>query len=698
MFPPGRPFPLGATWHGEGTNFSLYSRSATAVDLVLFDHPSDESAARTIPLSDRSGPIWHVYIPDVGPGQLYAYRVHGPYAPNDGHRFNPNKVLLDPYARLVGRAPYWDDTLFGYDVVTGDDMTFSHSDSAGYAALGQVTDERFDWSGDACPNVPWNDTVIYETHVRGMTKLHPDVPEELRGTYLGLCTPTILEHLTTLGVTTIQLQPVHAKISERRLHDAGMTNYWGYNPLAFFAPDPSYAVDPARADFEFKTMVRTLHQHGFEVIVDVVYNHTGEGSRLGPHLSFRGIDNRHYYKEHPENARFLVDFTGTGNTLDAGNPYVLQLITDSLRYWVEVMHVDGFRFDLAAALARDLFEIDMLGSFFKVIQQDPVLSQVKLIAEPWDVGPGGYQVGSFPWLWTEWNGQYRDSVRQFWRGDRYQVADFATRVAGSSDLYANSGRRPYASINFVTAHDGFTLTDLVSYSHKHNLPNLENNRDGHEPNYSTNCGYEGPTDREDILDRRDRLKRSLLATLFFSQGVPMLLGGDELGRTQLGNNNAYCQDNSTAWFDWSLTPRDLEFLDFVRRIVAIRKAHPSLRRSSFLAGTGQATWWHPEGRPMVVEDWHDGGQHTVGLVLHGDRITDRASDGSTVTDNTLLIFFHEPPVSQDYLLPTFGNDWTVLHGCRCLTDGSVFGEGDSVTLSGPCVVVLRAAEHLGEPA
>jgi len=698
MFPPGRPFPLGATWHGEGTNFSLYSRSASSVELVLFDADSDDSPSRTIPLADRSGPIWHVYVPDVGPGQLYAYRVHGPYAPNEGHRFNPNKVLLDPYARLVGRSPYWDDALFGYHVETGDDLTFSGDDSAAFAALGQVTDEQFDWMGDACPNVPWNDTIIYETHVRGMTKLHPDVPEELRGTYLGLCTTPILEHLTTLGVTTIQLQPVHAKISERRLHDAGMTNYWGYNPLAFFAPDPSYAKEPANADHEFKTMVRTLHQHGFEVIVDVVYNHTGEGNRLGPHLSFRGIDNRHYYKEQPDDARFLVDFTGTGNTLDAGNPYVLQLITDSLRYWVEVMHVDGFRFDLAAALARDLFEIDMLGSFFKVIQQDPVLSQVKLIAEPWDVGPGGYQVGSFPWLWTEWNGKYRDSVRQFWRGDRYQVADFATRVAGSSDLYADSGRRPYASINFVTAHDGFTLTDLVSYSHKHNLPNLENNRDGHEPNYSTNCGYEGQTDRESILERRDRLKRSLLATLFFSQGVPMLLGGDELGRTQLGNNNAYCQDNPTTWFDWSLSPRDMEFLEFVRRIIALRSAHPSLRRSSFLAGDGQATWWHQEGRPMLNQDWNDASQHTIGLVLHGDRITDRASDGTTISDHTLLVFFHEPPVLQEYVLPAFGRDWTVQHGCRCLTDGVVYAEGASITLSGPCVVLLRAAEHLGEPA
>ncbi|MEQ9105341.1 MAG: glycogen debranching protein GlgX [Rhodothermales bacterium] len=686
-YPPGRPFPLGATWHGNGTNFSLYSRSATAVSLVLFEPD------RTIPVVDRHGPVWHVFVPDVGPGQLYGYRVDGPYRPEEGHRFNANKVLLDPYTRLVGRRPWWDDALFGYDMATGDDRTFSTVDSAHVAALGQVTDEAFDWMGDACPTVPWKDTIIYETHVRGMTMQHPDVPEALRGTYLGLCSEPILDHLTALGVTTVQLQPVSAKIPERRLHDMGMTNYWGYNPLAFFAPEPTYACNPARADHEFKTMVRTLHSRGFEVIVDVVYNHTGEGSRLGPHLSFRGLDNAHYYKEQPGNPRYLADFTGTGNTLDAGNPFVLQLITDSLRYWVDIMHVDGFRFDLASSLARDLYEVDMLGSFFKVIQQDPVLGQVKLIAEPWDVGPGGYQVGSFPWQWTEWNGKYRDSVRQFWRGDPYRLGEFATRVAGSSDLYANSGRRPFASINFVTAHDGFTLEDLVSWSRKHNLPNMEDNRDGHEPNFSTNCGTEGPTKRTDILDRRDRLKMSLLATLFVSQGVPMLLGGDELGRTQFGNNNAYCQDNPTTWFDWDLTERDRAFLRFVQRMIALRRAHPSLRRQSFLNGSDQAAWWHPDGRTMETPDWQEGRRHTVGLILFGDRMEDRANDGSTVSDATLLIFFHEPPDEQAYRLPPFGSTWTVLNGGDCLQEGQVFAEDTAVSLAGPCVVILRAAEH-----
>ena len=693
MHAPGRPYPLGATCHGQGTNFALYSQSATAVELVLFNAPHDSAPSRTIEVVERSGPIWHVFLPNVGPGQLYAYRVDGPWDPEQGHRFNRNKVLLDPYAHLIGREPTWDNALFGYDATTGDDLVFSGEDSAAVAPLGKVCQNSFDWLGDACPNVPWHETIIYETHVRGLTMRHPDVPEALRGTFAGLATPPVLDHLRALGVTTVQLQPVNAKISERRLDENGLVNYWGYNPLAFLAPEPSYAAEPDHAHTEFKTMVRTLHQRGFEVIVDVVFNHTAEGNHLGPHLSFRGIDNKHYYKTQPENPRFLMDFTGTGNTLHAGNPYVLQLITDSLRYWVQVMHVDGFRFDLASTLARELYAVNMLGTFFTVIQQDPVLSQVKLIAEPWDVGPGGYQVGSFPWLWTEWNGRYRDTVRQYWRGDPHRVGDFATRVTGSSDLYANSGRRPHASINFITAHDGFTLRDLVSYNEKHNLANLEDNRDGHEPNYSTNCGVEGPTDDASVLLQRDRLMRSQMATLLFSQGVPMILGGDEMGRTQLGNNNAYCQDNEITWYDWSLGEREQAFLKYVRELVALRRRHPSLRRRAFINGSNEAVWWHAHGRPMTVDDWHEGARHSVGLILHGDRIRDVRSDGSPIVDATLFLIFHQPATSHRVVLPVFGREWTVLQGCHCLADGSVFDEGAAVLVDGPCAVLLQAAEH-----
>ncbi|GIV61390.1 MAG: glycogen operon protein GlgX homolog [Rhodothermaceae bacterium] len=656
---PGRPFPLGATFDGLGVNFALYSTHAERVELVLFDHPDDAAPAHTVALPERTGPIWHGYVPGLRPGQLYGYRVYGPYRPEEGHRFNPNKVLLDPYARAVGRPLRWHDSLFGY--TPGDpreDLSFNAEDSAPYAPLGAVVGEGFAWGDDQPPCIPWSDTVIYETHVKGISMRHPEVPEALRGTYLGLASEPILEHLKRLGVTTIQLLPVHAKVNDRHLVEAGLANYWGYNTLAYFAPEPTYSTNgPITAVDDFRMMVRALHAAGFEVIIDVVYNHTGEGNHLGPTLSFRGIDNRAYYKEHPDNPRFLMDFTGTGNTLDAGNPHVLQLITDSLRYWVEVMHVDGFRFDLAAALARDLYEINMLSAFFKVIQQDPVLSQVKLIAEPWDVGPGGYQVGEFPWLWTEWNGKYRDAVRRFWRGDAGVAGDFATRIAGSSDLYELSGRRPFASINFVTAHDGFTLEDLVSYERKHNEANLEGNRDGHNENYSTNCGVEGPTDDERILARREALKRSLLGTLLVSQGVPMLLGGDELSRTQHGNNNAYCQDNEISWYDWELDERKKAFLEFTRRLIAFRKAHPNFRRHRFLTGqvdefgVKDVTWWHPEGREMTLEDWQSPSLHALGMLLRGDRIADVDARGKPILDDTFLVLFNAGNQSVVFTLP-----------------------------------------------
>jgi isoamylase len=658
---PGQPYPLGATWDGLGVNFALYSAHAEGVELVLFDSPDDEAPASTIPLGERTGPVWHGYIPGIRPGQLYGYRVHGPYDPEQGLRFNANKVLLDPYAKAIGRSLRWDDSLFGYEIGHPDeDLSFDPRDSAVFAPLGAIVEDQFEWGDDRPPNIPWQDTVIYETHVKGISQLHPDVPERLRGTYLGLASTPVIEHLLRLGVTTVQLLPVHAKLHDQRLVDLGLANYWGYNTLGFFAPEPEYAAETGiMAVRDFKIMVRALHAAGLEVIIDVVYNHTCEGSRLGPTLSFRGLDNLGYYKEHPDNLRYLMDYTGTGNTLDAGNPYVLQMIMDSLRYWVSEMRVDGFRFDLASALARELFDVDMLASFFQVIQQDPVLSRVKLIAEPWDVGPGGYQVGSFPWQWAEWNGRYRDVVRQFWRGDSGLKGEFATRIAGSSDLYERSGRRPFASINFVTAHDGFTLEDMVSYEHKHNEANHEDNRDGHEPNYSTNCGVEGPSDDEGVLACRERLKRAMAGTLLLSQGVPMLLGGDELSRTQQGNNNSYAQDNEINWYDWDLDERRQDFLDYVRDVIAFRQAHPTFRRRQFLTGRADedgvkdALWWHPEGREMTPKDWDQAGLSGFGLLLRGDRIRGVDATGGAIRDDTLLVLFNKSGAPFSLVLPTW---------------------------------------------
>lgn len=656
---PGKPFPFGATWDGLGVNFALYSEHAERVELVLFDRPEDEAPSAVIELAERTGPVWHGYLRGIRPGQLYGYRVHGPYRPEEGLRFNPNKVLLDPYAKGIGRSLRWDDALFGYEIGHPDeDLSFDARDSAPFAPLGAVVEDRFEWGNDRSPDVPWENTIIYETHVKGISQLHPDVPEELRGTYLGLASDPIIDHLQRLGVTTVQLLPVHAKLQDRRLVDMGLANYWGYNTLNFFAPEPEYSTEGAATGVrEFKMMVRALHEAGLEVIIDVVYNHTAEGNRLGPTLSWRGIDNLGYYKENPDDLRYLMDYTGTGNTLDAGNPYVLQLITDSLRYWVTEMHVDGFRFDLAAALARELFDVDMLASFFQVIQQDPVLSRVKLIAEPWDVGPGGYMVGSFPWQWAEWNGRFRDATRQFWRGDQGQKGDFATRVAGSSDLYERSGRRPFASINFVTAHDGFTLEDLVSYEEKHNWDNGEENRDGHEPNYSVNCGVEGASDDPDVLACRERLKRALMSTLLLSQGVPMILGGDELSKTQQGNNNTYCQDNELNWYNWDLDEREQAFLEFVREAIAFRRQHASFRRRHFLTGepdehgVKDVLWWHPEGRPMARKDWDATGLRAFGMLLRGDQIPGVNARGESRHDDTLLLLFNKSGETVEVTLP-----------------------------------------------
>ena len=660
---PGKPYPRGATWDGIGVNFALHSAHAEKVELLLFNHKEATEPAATFELPEHTGPIWHGYVVNLRPGQLYGYRVYGPYDPANGHRFNPNKVLLDPYAKAIGRPLRWDDSLFGYDVDDdAEDLSFDTTDSAPYAPLGAVVEETFAWGNDQRPRIPWEDTIIYETHVKGMTKQHPEVPEPLRGTYLGMACEPVIEHLKNLGVTTVQLLPVHAKLHRRELLEKGLREYWGYNTLAYFAPEPEYSSNgPISAVRDFKMMVRALHDAGLEVIIDVVYNHTGEGSHLGPTLSLRGVDNRTYYKLNPDDNRYYMDYTGTGNTLDPGDAYVLQMIMDSLRYWVTEMHVDGFRFDLASALARELYDVDMLGSFFKVVQQDPILSQVKLIAEPWDVGPGGYQVGSFPWQWAEWNGRYRDAIRRYWKGDHGLNGEVATRVAGSSDLYERSGRRPFASINFVTAHDGFTLEDLVSYEHKHNHENKEGNRDGHDDNHSTNCGVEGPTDDPDVIECRERRKRSLMSTLMLSQGVPMILGGDELSHTRRGNNNPYCQDNEITWLDWDLDEREQKFLSFMQKLTQFRQEHPSFRRRHFLApangeeGTGDVLWWHPEGREMTHDDWHDDGLPAFGYLLRGKDL-EPDPQGRPRRDDSFLVLMNQGDNPVEFTLPEETNE------------------------------------------
>ncbi|ADI15174.1 glycogen debranching protein GlgX [Truepera radiovictrix] len=643
---PGHPFPLGASWDGLGVNFALYSQHATHVELLLFDSPEAEAPSQTIALPERTGPVWHGYFIGIYPGQLYAYRVHGPFEPHHGHRFNPHKVLLDPYAKALGREPRWHSALFAYRL--GDpqaDLSFNDEDSAPYAPLGRVVEDAFEWGDDRHPNIPWEETIIYETHVKGISKLHPEVDEHLRGTYLGLASAPILEHLTSLGVTTIELLPVQAFTNDQYLVDKGLSNYWGYNPLAYFAPHPGYATRPEAAVQEFKMMVRALHKAGLEVLIDVVYNHTGEGNRMGPTLSFKGIDNVSYYKTKPDERRYYMDYTGTGNTLDATQPAVVRLITDSLRYWVQEMHVDGFRFDLATSLARGFDDVNMHATMMQAIEQDPVLSKVKLIAEPWDVGPNGYQVGGFPWNWSEWNGRYRDTVRAFWHGGEGLTAELATRVTGSSDLYAHRGRRPFASVNFITAHDGFTLQDLVSYNHKHNEANGENNRDGEDHNSSYNGGAEGPTDDPAVLKNRETRKRTFLATLLLSQGVPMILGGDELSRTQGGNNNAYCQDNPISWFDWELDEREEGFLNFVKDLIAFRKAHPIFQRRHFLTGREvngcrDVTWIHPEGREMHEGDWHNPKLRALGMLLCGEASSELPQTGQGAPDESYLVLFH----------------------------------------------------------
>jgi isoamylase len=647
---PGQPYPRGATWDGEGVNFSLFAANADKVELCLFD-PKGRHEVQRIELRERTDEVWHCYLPEARPGLLYGYRVHGPYRPEQGQRFNPNKLLIEPYAKRLEGALLWSDAHFGYRVRHPKaDLSFDKRDSAAGTPKCRVVDPAFTWGDDRSPRVPWHDTVIYEAHVRGLTIRHPEVPPPLRGTYAGLATAPIIEHFLRLGITTLELMPVHAFVDDRTLLDKGLRNYWGYNTIGFFAPERRYSASDHTG--EFKTMVKTLHSAGIEVILDVVYNHTAEGNQLGPTLSLRGIDNAAYYRLSPENPRYYMDFTGTGNTLNLQHPRVLQLIMDSLRYWVQEMHVDGFRFDLASALARELHDVDRLGSFFDTIGQDPVLSQVKLIAEPWDIGSGGYQVGNFPPGWNEWNDKYRDSVRAYWKGDEGQIGEFARRFTGSADLYEASGRKPHASINFITAHDGFTLADLVSYNEKHNEANGEDNRDGTSHNSSWNCGAEGPTDDPAIRALRTLQKRNLVATLLLSQGAPMVLGGDELGRTQLGNNNAYCQDNELSWVDWELDADDQAFLEFTCRLIALRRRHPVFSRRRFLQGDSvtadglrEILWLNPDGREMSETDWGLPFARCLGLYLAGAAIERRDRRGRLVTDNNFVLLcnaHHEP--------------------------------------------------------
>jgi isoamylase len=656
---PGIPYPLGATWDGVGVNFALFSEHATRVELCLFDSPDAVSESLTIPLTEQTDMVWHGYLPDVRPGQLYGYRVHGPYAPHQGHRFNPHKVVLDPYARVIGRAVAWDESLFGFR--TGhDDTTFDARDSAAHAPLAAVVDGAFTWGEDRPLRTPWHETLIYELHVKGFTALHPEIPEPLRGTYLGLASEPAIHHLVSLGVTAVELMPVHDYIDDWHLKQRGLKNYWGYNTLSYFSPHSRYSTSasPLECVREFKMMVRALHSAGLEVILDVVYNHTAEGNHLGPTVSLRGIDNATYYRLQPHASRYYEDFTGCGNTLNMRSPRVLQLIMDSLRYWVTEMHVDGFRFDLASALARELHAVDKLGAFFDIIHQDPILSQVKLIAEPWDLGEGGYQVGNFPTKWTEWNGKYRDSVRRFWRGDGGALSELATRLAGSSDLYEQSGRRPYASINFITAHDGFTLADLVSYNDKHNEANGEHNTDGENHNLSWNCGVEGETRNQRVLDLRARQRRNFMTTLLFSIGVPMISGGDELMRSQRGNNNAYCQDNDISWTEWTMTAERQEFLDFTRRIIRIWRDHPVLRRRKFFQGRRirgaevlDIAWLDTAGVEMTDEMWNSPDVRGLGVRLNGDAIQEVNERGERIVGDTLLLLLNAGDGRLNFVLP-----------------------------------------------
>jgi isoamylase len=700
---PGKPYPLGATWDGEGTNFSLFSERAERIELCLFDGDDRETRYE---LRERTALNWHGYLPGIGPGQRYAYRVHGPYAPHQGDRFNPAKLLLDPYAKAIEGPVRWDRAnVFPYVPSAAEDADLEPDDEDDAEAIPKcvVTDPHFDWEGDRRPDTSWHDTVIYEVHVKGFTKRHPGVREDLRGSFAGLASDAAVEHLRGLGITAVELLPVHHIADEHHVVAKGLSNYWGYASIGFLAPHALYAATGTRGEQvkEFKGMVKALHRAGIEVILDVVYNHTPEGNHRGAMLAFRGVDNRSYYRLVPDDLRHYMDFTGTGNSLNPVHPSVLRLIMDSLRYWATECHVDGFRFDLASALAREFYDVDRLSAFFDTIHQDPVLSQVKLIAEPWDVGPGGYQVGNFPVLWTEWNGIYRDTVRDFWRGAG-SVADLAVRFTGSSDLYERDGRRPFASINFVTAHDGFTLADLVSYDRKHNEANLEDNRDGTDDNRSWNCGVEGPTDDPDVLALRARQQRNFLATLLLSHGVPMLLGGDELGRTQDGNNNAYCQDNEMSWFDWEPDDERQALWAFTRRLIALRRAHPVFRSTAFLegrdvmgSGLPDVWWFRPDGRRMTRRDWGRPDARALGVFLNGEEIRRTTPQGERIVDDSFLVLLHAHHEPVRFTLPPrrFGLRWQVVLSTAHpeLEEGPVLGAREGIELESRSLVLLRRA-------
>ncbi|MFY2858784.1 glycogen debranching protein GlgX [Mycobacterium sp. THU-M104] len=672
---PGTPYPLGATYDGAGTNFSLFSEVAEKVELCLIDDDGKDESR--ISLEEVDGFVWHAYLPNVGPGQHYGFRVHGPFEPAAGHRCDPSKLLLDPYGKAFHGDFGFDQALYSYDMKAvdphdpdnADTGTPPMVDSLGHTMTSIVINPFFDWAYDRSPNTPYHETVIYEAHVKGMTQTHPGIPGELRGTYAGLAHPVIIDHLQSLNVTAIELMPVHQFMHDSRLLDLGLRNYWGYNTFGFFAPHNEYAANRKASVPEFKAMVRALHEAGIEVILDVVYNHTAEGNHLGPTINFRGIDNAAYYRLVEDDLRLYKDYTGTGNSLNARHPHVLQLIMDSLRYWVSEMHVDGFRFDLAATLARELHDVDRLSAFFDLVQQDPVVSQVKLIAEPWDVGEGGYQVGNFPGLWTEWNGKYRDTVRDYWRGEPATLGEFASRLTGSSDLYEATGRRPSASINFVTAHDGFTLNDLVSYNEKHNEANGEDNRDGESHNRSWNCGVEGPTDDPEVLALRHRQMRNFWATLMLSQGTPMILHGDEFGRTQNGNNNVYCQDSELSWMDWSLADKNPDLLAFARTVTTLRRHHPVFRRRRFFDGepirsadeVRDIAWLTPWGQEMTHEDWGKPLHKCVAVFLNGEAITAPTARGERVVDDSFLLCFNADEQTLEFVMPhsDYAQEWTV---------------------------------------
>jgi len=697
---PGQPYPRGATWDGMGVNFALFSESAERVELCLFD-PSGRNEIERLTLREQTDQIWHGYLPQARPGQLYGYRVHGPYRPQQGHRFNPNKLLLDPYARLIVGAVRWHDALFGYRIGHADgDLSFDRRDSAPYMPRCKVIETAFSWGDDRRPKVPWHETVIYELHVRGYTKQHPEVPAALRGTYAGLACAPVVEHIKRLGVTTVELMPVHAFVDDRHLVDAGRRNYWGYNSIGFFAPEHRYSASGKIS--EFKTMVRTLHAAGLEVVLDVVYNHTAEGNQLGPTLGFRGIDNAAYYRLAPGDARHYEDFTGCGNTLDMQHPRVLQLLMDSLRYWVTEMHVDGFRFDLASALARELHAVDRLSAFFDILRQDPVLSQVKLIAEPWDLGAGGYQVGNFPVGWAEWNDKYRDTMRAYWKGEGGVIGEFAQRLTGSSDLYNRSSRRPYASINFAAAHDGFTLADVVSYNDKHNDANGEDNRDGHNHNLSWNCGAEGPSTDPAIQALRSRQQRNFIATLLLSQGVPMLLAGDEVGRTQGGNNNAYCQDTALSWVDWQLDEHDQALLGFTRRMMALRARHPVFKRRDFFQGrplfgssVRDIVWLQTDGTEMTEQAWSQGHAQALALFLSGDGLNDVDAQAHPLRDDSFMLLFNAHAEAVSFTLAenlATGAGELVVDTAHAQTGhGITYLPGQACVLQPRTLVLLRFA-------